>query len=442
MRQQSNGIGVFVQLAPGVRIRASSRGLRTSIGPRAARLSIGGGRAGISTGVGPFSLYSSLGSGRRARRSSGPAKVSIAARQRQLAQAAKVAEAQQLITAFQAILAIHRDAPDPVEPPVAPLPRPANESEIRRRHIKAAIVGISIFNRAERARAKSTAEAAALAEIAAENARAQHERQRIQDELDQRWRSLCANDPDVLLPTLAEAFEDNEAPAAPVGVEADEVAIVVLVPGLDVVPERMPQTTAAGNLSIPKLSKGKRSGFYRLVVCGHLLATCREAFAVAPGILSVRAAVIRVSERDAYGRCRPECLLAGRFVRRAFDGVQWATTDASRIVADTSTDLLVRGVGQAKELAPLDLSSQPELVALLAAVDLDDLVHPDARVQEAQSAPPQYSADGQWWWDGSQWLPVPQIAPSAPQPPTEVASQDHPSLPTEGAGREYPSPPS
>src|SRR5215471_3705087 len=210
------GLGFSFKLAPGVRIRASSRGLRTSIGPRAARLSIGGGRAGVSTGVGPFTLYSSLGSGRRARRSSGPAKATIAARQRQLAHAAKAAEAQQLITAFQAILALHHDAPDPVDPPVAALPLPANESVIRHRHIKAAIAGISIFNRAERARAKSSAEASAVAEIAAENARALHERQRIQDELDQRWRSLCANDPDVLLPTLAEAFEDNEAPAAPV----------------------------------------------------------------------------------------------------------------------------------------------------------------------------------------------------------------------------------
>lgn len=437
------GLGFSFKLAPGVRIRASSRGLRTSIGPRAARLSIGGGRAGVSTGVGPFTLYSSLGSGRRARRSSGPAKATIAARQRQLAQAAKVAEAQQLISAFQAILALHHDAPDPVEPPVAPLPLPANESEIKRRHIKTAMAGISIFSRAERASAKTRAEAAAVAEVAAENARRQQERQRFQDELDQRWRSLCDNDPDVLLPTLAEAFEDNEAPAAPVGVEGDEVAIVVLVPGLEVVPERMPQRTSAGNLSIPRLPKGKRSVFYKLVVCGHVLATCREAFAVAPGIHSVRAVVIRLSEKDAYGRFRPECLLAGRFVRPAFDGVQWATTDAAKIVIDTSTDLLVRSVGQAKELTPLDLSSQPELGALLAAVDLDDLVHPEARVQEAQSAPPQYSADGQWWWDGSQWLPVPQVALSAPRSPTEeAAGRGDPSLPTDGPGREYPSPPS
>ena len=43
-------MGFSVKIAPGVRVRASSRGIRTSIGPRAARLHVGGGRTGFSTG--------------------------------------------------------------------------------------------------------------------------------------------------------------------------------------------------------------------------------------------------------------------------------------------------------------------------------------------------------------------------------------------------------
>ncbi len=46
-----------------------------------------------------------------------------------------------------------------------------------------------------------------------------------------------------MLATLEEAFEDNEAPAAAVGVNDDEVALVVLVPGSEVVPEQTPSTT-------------------------------------------------------------------------------------------------------------------------------------------------------------------------------------------------------
>jgi hypothetical protein len=45
---------------------------------------------------------------------------------------------------------------------------------------------------------------------------------------------LCDNDPDVVLATLAEAFEDNEAPAAPVAVDDAELDLVVLAPPYDV----------------------------------------------------------------------------------------------------------------------------------------------------------------------------------------------------------------
>ena len=49
------------KIAPGVRVSASSRGLRTHLGPRVARVHVGGGRTGVSTGGGPFTAYESLG---------------------------------------------------------------------------------------------------------------------------------------------------------------------------------------------------------------------------------------------------------------------------------------------------------------------------------------------------------------------------------------------
>lgn len=290
---------------------------------------------------------------------------------------------------------------------MAPNPPPLNETEIRSRHIKSALAGIGLFKRAERANARTLATAAADTEIAAIQARMQEARSRIQSDLDERWHALCSNDSDVVVATLCEAYEDNEAPAAALGVEADEVTIVVLVPGLEVIPERMPQKTAAGNLTMPKLSRAARSDFYTQLVCGHVLATLRETFAVAPGIRSVRAAAIRLSEIDAYGKPHPECLLAGRFPRRALDGIQWATADAGRIVLDTSRDLLIRTRAQSRELLPLELSREPQLAALLDALDLDELAEPTHN-HPSDSTLPQYSSDGQWWWDGERWNPTSQ----------------------------------
>lgn len=59
------GFGVSIKLAPGVCVRASSRGIRTSVGPRMARVHVGGGRTTFSSGVGPFTSSTSVGGRRR-----------------------------------------------------------------------------------------------------------------------------------------------------------------------------------------------------------------------------------------------------------------------------------------------------------------------------------------------------------------------------------------
>src|SRR5437879_2030923 len=115
-------MGFSIKLAPGVRIRASSRGIRTSLGPRAARVHIGGGRTGVSTGFGPVGFYTSLGGGRRG--TGGVSTVSyqpqLAAAQRQTAQQQRVDQARELGQAFLRILTLHRVEFPPTRPPVAP----------------------------------------------------------------------------------------------------------------------------------------------------------------------------------------------------------------------------------------------------------------------------------------------------------------------------------
>jgi len=59
------GFGVSIKLAPGVRVRASSRGIRASIGPRVARVHVGADRTTLSGGIGPFTSSTSMGARRR-----------------------------------------------------------------------------------------------------------------------------------------------------------------------------------------------------------------------------------------------------------------------------------------------------------------------------------------------------------------------------------------
>ncbi|TMR93826.1 hypothetical protein EJK15_37250 [Nonomuraea basaltis] len=97
-----------------------------------------------------------------------------------------------------------------------------------------------MFQRKARAEAKQRARLAAEADTQRWLIQVNGERDRYQWELNQQWQRLRGNDPEVVLPVLAEAFEDNEAPAVPVALNDSEVSLVILAPGPDFVPERFP----------------------------------------------------------------------------------------------------------------------------------------------------------------------------------------------------------
>ncbi|GIF52855.1 hypothetical protein DFJ67_4506 [Asanoa ferruginea] len=373
-------MGFSLKLAPGVRIRASSRGVRTSIGPRAARVHIGGGRTGISTGVGPVGFYTSLGAGRGRSGSrggnSGQAAYQrqVAAQQRYAAQADRAAMAQQLTDAFLRILNLHRVDFPSVRRPIAPEPPAPDRAAIYQHYEKQALAGIGMLKRADRAAAKAQAATWADAEAARQWAELKGRQAQWQRSLDQQWQWLVGNDPDTVLRTLAEAFEDNEAPAAAVGVVAGEVSLVVLVPpAAHAIPEQMPGRTAAGNLSLKKITQADKADFYKAFVCGQVLVTVREAFAVAPGLTAARVVVLRDEGRDPYGRPNVSCLAAVSITRRALEGVRWHDADAIDILNAAAHEKLMAQKGRSKELSPVDLSDEPDIAALVKAVDLEEL---------------------------------------------------------------------
>jgi hypothetical protein len=369
-------MGFSVRLAPGVRVRASSRGVRTSLGPRVARVHVGGGRTGFSTGVGPVSYYTGAGGSRR--RTSSVSRTGTATANRQLAAAARAADkmkqAQELSAALTAILNVHRADFPRAQRPTAPAPPRVDPAAFRAKHVSEAKATTSVFARSDRKAA--LAEADRRAQIDATNLAAQYEQERVawQASLDSQWAALNANDPDTVLVVLSDAFEDNEAAAAAVGIEGSEVTLVVVVPSSDSLPERRPTTTAAGNLSLKKLTKSESAAMYTELVCGHALVTVKETFAVAPALQSARVVALRPTARDAYGKMYPEAVLAARFDRSQLLGIQWARADASRVVNDAGSEQMVVRKGATRELTALDLTQEPRLAEVLEAVDFQDLL--------------------------------------------------------------------
>lgn len=345
-----------VRVAPGVRLSASSRGLRTHVGPRAARVHVGGGGAGVSTGAGPFTYYRSL--------QQSPARGN-AARRPSDAQAEKAAEAQRIAAQLQAIESLHRH--EFTAPVRATAERPKLPSfgqlleAAEREHLR----GVGLFDRAARRAARQLARTDAEQHARIRLGRANAEQAERQRELDSAWQSLIDNDEDIVLAALEEAFEDNQAPAAAVGVDGDTASVVVLVPGPETLPERVPSTTLAGNLSLKKMTKSARASWYLSLVAGHVVATAREALAAAPGL----AAVTVVAVRRAPLGGQPEVLLATTLDRRALASVHWQSVRAWEAVDSCGRDTRVRFKGVAREMAPLDLSGEPGLAGVALALE-------------------------------------------------------------------------
>jgi len=358
-------MGFSIKLAPGVRIRASSRGIRTSVGPRIARVHVGGGRTGVSTGLGPVGFYTSLGG------SSRRGGVSTNAASRSLTAAAKADQAQDLFAAIQAITDIHRQPFPPATRPQAPVVPVPELSRLIKAHRSNALAGISLFKRAARATAKHHADAAATAEHNAMLTQADVTRQQHQAALDDIWHRLCDNDPGTVLGVLAAAFEDNEAAAAPLGVSGSHASAVVQVPNPTVLPQRMPGVTDAGNLSIRKMTKRQTADLYKVLVSGYVLVTAREAFAVAPGLTEVAVVAVRLGSLDAYGARPTEAVMAARIARANLAGIRWDDADSPQIINEAAAELVTNQRGTTRELHPLDPALHPDLGPALTAVNLD-----------------------------------------------------------------------
>lgn len=380
-------MGFYFKVAPGVRVRLTGRGVRTSVGPRAARLHFGAGGLGVSTGVGPVSYYARVGGRSPSRR--GPAttttRSSYAAASTKPeatpAAQAKAAEARALQGRFDEIQALnHLDFSD-ARPPMAPPPRPIDHGPFLAARIRSARSEASFFQFAARREAVRRARALAEQDYQAAAHHAVEAMYQYQGQLDAWWASMCAGEQDTVLGALAAAFEDNESRAAAVGMSGTTVSLVVVVPPISDVPERRPSTTASGNLSLKRLTKTETHQVYKVLVAGHVLLTVREAFATAPVLTEARIIAVRPCDhRESRTRLLP--ILAAGFTRTAVAAVDWYRTDSIDALGSCSHDLLLIEKGATRELQALDLTHEPELAAALDAFAVEDPDDSDAEDHE------------------------------------------------------------
>jgi hypothetical protein len=353
-----------MRVGKGVRLSASPRGLRAHVGPRKARMHFGSGRTGVSTGTGPITYYTSLGGGSRRSSSDHTAGPS----QRQLAQAQKEEEFLRLRSILQEILDVHRTEFPKAERQLAPPPAPVDERQIYKAKEKELLAGVPVWRIADRKAAKARARKLASEEVQRENERRSNEQAALQRELDEVWERLCTNHPSTVIDAIDDAFEDNEAPAAPVNMEESVLSLVMLAPTEDQIPEQKPAVTPSGKPTVKRMTKTEGADVYLTLISGHLLATIREALAVAPGIEEVKAVVVRRTE-DIYGETHLEALMAGRYGRAQLERVKWKEAEAPTIVQQAALELNWNPKGRPPTLKPLGLDKEPGLKTFLDALE-------------------------------------------------------------------------
>jgi hypothetical protein len=350
-------VAFSLKLAPGFQIQASRDGLQTNLGPRAPGVYVG--QANPAIRAAPLTFYAP----------SGPRRQQPSYLAPQLGRTAdKTQQAQALASAIEGIRTLHHQDFPAVQRRVVPYPSRPDHDAILQRRMKDALARVSIFRRSTRKAATAAAVLATRMECNELEAASQAQYVTVRQEIDQLWQRLITNDSDVVMAVLSHAFQNSGAHAAPLGVWDAEAQLALLTPDLAALPERHPTTTAAGNLSLKKFTKGELADLYKQLVAGLVLAAVKEAFAVGPGVTDIQIVALRSTPADAYGKVRAEAILATGVARAALNGVQWTKADALSILNGISSEVVTRTAGQSKGFAPLDLKMEPEIARLVQVV--------------------------------------------------------------------------
>lgn len=261
-----------------------------------------------------------------------------------------------------ALMAVQRERFSPAEPPVIAAPETVDPAPFERQEWERRKGETRIWQRSLRKEVKlqvaETAERMAQEALAEAN----QEYQRHRAEAARWWKALNIGDANVTRTALDAAFADNPAPTRVLAISRQRVAVEVILPELDVLPDKTAHVTPSGRLSNRAWKKTEKNEVYAELLAAHVVATIRETWAVAPGATGVRVVGRWPDEDDSH--------------RVVFD------VDATRgsgdwdddgsgldLLADASTGL--RFTGRAKEVtawpvdevrpATLDLLDRPPI---------------------------------------------------------------------------------
>ncbi len=191
------------------------------------------------------------------------------------------------------LMAVQRERFAPAQRPMIPLPTPVDPAVIEQQEWAKTKHEAHLWQRARRRELRRSAANRAVQQAAELNARAQEHVRIQQSQADEWWAALQRGEARVLRAALEAAFADNPAPVKVTRAEGHHADLVVLLPGLDVLPAKKAHVTPTGRLSSKAWTKIELNDVYADLLGAHLLATIRESWATGPSLTNLKVSGIR-----------------------------------------------------------------------------------------------------------------------------------------------------
>jgi len=258
-------------------------------------------------------------------------------------------------------------------------PEPLDVHRIEKAFRRQALANVGWFARTRRRAARFEAHVAAEAVAEEQVAKALIEAERLHSDYYAYSRAMNAHDRDAVVATVDDAFARNapEATCVDAGTDSDAgryVSCVITYGHPDLVPDLLVTTTPTGQPALGKRSMADMNNSYVAAMASTVLATVRQALAVAPTADEVRLAALR-KERSGAG---PEwdrgvsAIYVGVFRRSDMERLSWRAIDTEAELMSAGGAELVRK-GDAQSVVALGAGTQRRMVDVLHAfADADD----------------------------------------------------------------------
>lgn len=369
---------VSFKVAPGVRISASSRGVRTSIGNSKARVSFGGGRTYTSAKVAGVRVsQNSYSSGRASTRvsvggvssgSSSRGTPRAATPRPSLAQLERAAQADEVLRIEQRLTSLHLEQFPAAAPRHVPAPEPAPVEAMVTEHQREAVKAIRFFRFAERRAAKERARDAAVVEAARMDASNQEIYRALLEDAAADFQLLIDHDPESVVIAVDASFADNSSESTCVDAGTDDdgtryATVVVVFGSAALVPEKIAAVTPAGKPTLKKRTKTDRNALYVRALASTVLATVREALQTSPSTEEVRVVVLRrdLQALDPAERTAP--VYVATFSRQLVEQARSDLVDLDQFLTQVPDAQLSRK-GATGEVMPISTRDDADLAHL------------------------------------------------------------------------------